>query len=352
MSTPEIVDREHYPYVTRVLIDLYNEGKLTNVDNIIIEPEYGYVVRLDYADGGHRITYGNDLGLNSGAACDLAKDKGYTKFMLRAIGVNCPDGEEFLLPWWAEQIGPTQIKRGNTTLRTTDTAADWVSDNLGWPVYIKPVQGSKGGDVYRVGDRDLLDTTLSGYEQKRIRVAVIEEAINLPDYRLVMLDSSLISAYRRIPLSVTGDGLHNIGWLVEELQRTYEAEGRDTRLNAQDPRILQHLSSQGLGLSFVPDSECLVGLASISNLSVGGTSEDVTDRVDQSWIDLAAKIAANFNLRLCGIDLACGDIANAKSAYSVLEVNAAPGLDHYASSGEVQRKIVADLYTLVLNTSA
>jgi hypothetical protein len=36
--------------------------------------------------------------------------------------------------------------------------------------------------------------------------------------------------------------------------------------------------------------------------------------------------------------------------YSVIEVNATPGLDHYASSGVEQSRIVDQLYTKVLNT--
>ncbi len=63
----------------------------------------------------------------------------------------------------------------------------------------------------------------------------------------------------------------------------------------------------------------------------------------------ASTIANNFNLRLCGVDLACADITDPDSDYSVLEVNASPGLDHYAASGAKQHQIVRDLYTKVFN---
>jgi D-alanine-D-alanine ligase-like ATP-grasp enzyme len=35
-------------------------------------------------------------------------------------------------------------------------------------------------------------------------------------------------------------------------------------------------------------------------------------------------------------------------AYFILEINAAPGLDHYAKIGEAQKKIVEGLYLEVL----
>jgi glutathione synthase/RimK-type ligase-like ATP-grasp enzyme len=66
---------------------------------------------------------------------------------------------------------------------------------------------------------------------------------------------------------------------------------------------------------------------------------------------LAAFVAESFNLRLCGLDLACEDINDPDSAYFVIEVNGAPGLDHYAMAGDAQQKIVDDLYTKVFNTA-
>lgn len=67
MSERRVENREHYPYVTRSMVDLFNEGRLTNVTDVTVEPNYGYVAQLEYTDGTYRITYGNDLGLNSGA---------------------------------------------------------------------------------------------------------------------------------------------------------------------------------------------------------------------------------------------------------------------------------------------
>src|SRR5690606_34567113 len=102
---------------------------------------YGYVTRLSYTDGSHRITYGNDLGLNNAAACDLAKDKGHTKFMLRTMGVDCPAGDEFILPWWEEKIGETQRARGNANIKTVDMIPEYIDQELDYPVYLKPVDG-------------------------------------------------------------------------------------------------------------------------------------------------------------------------------------------------------------------
>lgn len=345
----EIESREHYPYVTRSLLRLYGEGVLTNVVDVVVEPEYGYVTRITYTDGNHRITYGNDLGLNTGAAGDLAKDKGHTKFMLKAIGVNCPEGEEFLLPWWADKIRATQQQRGNNAIKTADMAEAYVEEKLGYPVYVKPVHGSKGSDIYKVSDANELNNTLDVYDEKKISVAIVEEQLLMPDYRVVMLDGELISAYRRDPLAVIGDGKSTLRELITTKQHLYDVQGRDTRLDPDDPRIVHYLASRGLTLDTVPGANQDIVLAAISNLSAGGTSKDVTEKINPKWVKLSEYVAKNFNLRLCGVDLACEDITTDTSDYSIIEVNAAPGLDHYASAGETQSRIVDNLYTRVFN---
>lgn len=341
---------DYYPYVTRRLLELFQEGALTNIDTVDVEPDYGYVARITYNDGSHRITYGNDLGINAGAACDLAKDKGHSKFVLRAIGVNCPEGEEFLLPNWAEQVQSSPRQASNAQIRTTADAGNYIQEHIGYPVYIKPIDGSKGANIFKVDDPQELASVFDTYDAKKIRVAVVERPINMPDYRIVVLDGHLISAYQRIPLAVVGDGKRTISGLINALQAEYLAEGRDTKLASDDMRIITHLGKLGLSVDSIPSSEETIALLPISNLSAGGTSKDVSASINQRWVELAAYIAQNFNLRLCGLDLACKDITDASSPYSVLEVNASPGLDHYASSGEAQRKIVDELYTKVLNT--
>src|SRR4051812_46570067 len=86
---------DYYPYVTRRLLHLFSVSKLTNVTSVDVEPDFGYVTRINYQDGSHRVTYGCNLGLNTGAAGELSKDKGFTKYMLGRIGVTCAEGDVF-----------------------------------------------------------------------------------------------------------------------------------------------------------------------------------------------------------------------------------------------------------------
>jgi len=47
-----------------------------------------------------------------------------------------------------------------------------------------------------------------------------------------------------------------------------------------------------------------------------------------------------------------GDIRQKPSKYWVIEINAAPGLDHYVKTGAAQQKIVENLYLKVLKSLA
>jgi len=86
-----------------------------------------------------------------------------------------------------------------------------------------------------------------------------------------------------------------------------------------------------------------------ANLSTGGTSIDVTEKIHPFFKDVAIKLTKHMGLRLCGVDLIIdGDISTLPTKkWYVIEINSAPGLDHYTSLGKKQRNIVESLYTKV-----
>jgi D-alanine-D-alanine ligase-like ATP-grasp enzyme len=294
------------------------------------------------------MTYGNDIGLNSGAACDVVTDKAYTKHYLQRSGFATPAGAAFLLPWWADLVGAASA---NAAMRTTADAQRYVREHLGLPVYVKPVAGSKGKGVCRCERLSDVATAIEELDAHRARVALVEEAVDLPDYRLVMLHGEMISAYRRVPLSVVGDGLATVLALMREVDTAFRVSGRDTRIDFDDARIGRLLDRRGLRLDSIPAARERIALRDISNLSAGGTAEDVTDRVAPRWRTMGHDLAASFGLQFCGVDLACADIAADDADYSVLELNAAPGLDHYAAVGAHQERVVRELYAKVLNVA-
>lgn len=347
-----IENNAHYGYQTQLLIDFFNSGELDQVQTITVEPRYGYLATIDYVTGTRRILHGHDMGFNAGSSERLAQDKGYTKFVLRSLGINCPTGEEFLLPWWADTLRNSERQQQNKNILDTRDADTYITSTLDYPVYVKPVDGSQGSGVRKIYNSSELNDTFATYNDERIKVALVEEAVTMPDYRLLIFDGELINAYERRPLSVVGDGQKNIGDLVGSLAETFKIQGRDLHLEKQLPDIQTYLGRLGMSLAFTPRNNEHIRLSDISNLSAGGTPYEVSEDIHPQWGDLAARIAKGFNLRICGVDLACQNIRSKESEYSVLEVNSSPGARQFMASSAAGQQKVKDTLRRLFNTPA
>jgi D-alanine-D-alanine ligase-like ATP-grasp enzyme len=76
---------------------------------------------------------------------------------------------------------------------------------------------------------------------------------------------------------------------------------------------------------------------------------DVTNAIHADFKELAIQLTKDMGLRICGVDLIVdGDITRKPGKFWILEINAAPGLDHYVTTGKTQQKIVEDMYLEVL----
>jgi D-alanine-D-alanine ligase-like ATP-grasp enzyme len=344
VGVSEVGNSVKYPFATEMILRLYNDGLLTNVATLEVEPEFGYAFRIRYKKGAVRMGYSADVGLNTGAAHTVTEDKAFTKHFLRLSGFATPKGQTFLFDWWADLIGAK-----DDSVRRVDKAIPYIRAELPYPVYVKPVDGSRGINVWKChNDQQVLDV-LRAYERERVRVALVEETIPMPDFRIVVLDNEVISVYRRVPLQVLGNGTSTVEQLLSEAQSAAERSGRATKIPSYNPMILARLESLGLTMQYVPGAGENLQLLDVSNLSAGGTAIDLSDTIDKRWADLALNVANAFGLRFCGIDIVCDDISNGHGDYAILEVNATPGLNHYGAVGDEQDAVVRNLYARVLN---
>ena len=307
---------------------------------VLLEPEWNVVGQILFKNGRRSYFRYNTLDLNPVGSSDIAKDKDYANFFMRTMGYPIvPGSKAFFSDQWAKAVG---MPRRNI-------AAAYVhARRLGFPVFVKPNSGSQGSNVSLVHNkREFYKAVLAIF--KHDRIVLVQQQGRGKDYRLVVLDSKVISAYERIPLNVIGNGKSTIQQLLKEKQKQFVASSRDTRLKFSDPRIADKLKRNALTLRSIPEKGQQVFLLDNANLSTGGDSVDVTDSVHPEFKKLAIKLTRDMGLRLCGVDLMIdGDISDSPSKYWVLEINAAPGLDHYAKIGKAQEKIVENLYLEVL----
>jgi D-alanine-D-alanine ligase-like ATP-grasp enzyme len=310
---------------------------------INIEPRYGYAGQVITKSGAKRYFRGTALDINPLGASDIAKDKDYAAYFLTSMGYPVPEGQAFFSPDWAETIGRRRngIDAGYAYAR-----------KLGFPVIVKPNSLSQGSGVTKVHTKREYYQAVRRICRKD-RVFLVQRIITGRDYRVVVLDGKVISAYERLPLSVIGDGRTSVLGLLRAKQRQFQRDGRDTMIKTNDPRITAVLKRLGLTRQSIPTRGRMVTLLDNRNLSTGGDAVDVTRTMHPSFKKLCVKITRDMGLRFCGVDLMVEDTINRPvRSYTVLEINAAPGLDHYASAGSHQQQLVDGLYLKVLKALA
>jgi cyanophycin synthetase len=261
---------------------------------------------------------------------DIAADKVLAKLLLADAGVPVPEG----MVAWSEQ----------------DAAA--ALEVLGGPVVIKPRTGSQGVNV-TVGIATA-DEAGAAYAQAAGQQAgvIVERFVPGTDYRVLVIDGRVVAAAELRPAAVTGDGVSDIGQLIAQVNadpRRGDGHSRElTKINL-DARAVAHLAAQGLDAHSVPASGQAVTLRRNANLSTGGTSRDVTDRIHDDVADMCRRAAAVVGLDVCGIDVRLTDISAPLSAGpggrpgdgAVIEVNACPGLRMHLSPAEGTPRDVA-----------
>lgn len=308
--------------------------------SILMESEWKIAGQITFKSGQRSYFKYNSLDLNPFGSAHLAKDKDYASFFMQAMGYKIvPSSKTFFSNSWAKTVGQPN--------KNVDSAYIYAK-TLGFPVIVKPNSGHQGFGVALVyNKKELFEAIHEIFKSDNI--ALVQPFIMGKDYRVVVLDNKVISAYQRIPLNVTGDGKSTVKQLLKTKSEILIKNGRNVKIKLNDIRIKNKLRHQKLTFDSTPEKKQVVYLLDNANLSTGGDSIDVTKTIHPKFKKLAVNLTRDMNLRLCGVDLIIdGDISNKPRNYWILEINASPGLDHYAKLGKEQTEIVKGLYLKVL----
>lgn len=306
---------------------------------LIIEPEYGFVGQIIFKNGRKTFFRNTNFNINNLGTVEIARDKGYAKFFLKKFGYKTIKGQTF----YKKELNDSL----NKNKRGIEQGLSYAK-KLGFPVIVKPnnlSQGSLVGKIYNAHDYYALARKIF----TKTPVLLIEEYCPGNDYRIVVLDNQVISAYQRIPLNIIGDGKSTIKKLLEKKQKYFARTGRDTIIKLDDFRLIMNLKQRRLSFNSIIPENKIIYLLDNANLSTGGDAIDVTKKIHHDFTKLAINITKDMGLRLCGVDLITKDIITQKlSDYVIIEINGAPGLDNYAAMGKEQNKIVENLYLKIL----
>lgn len=307
--------------------------------NVLVEPTRGIYGVILFDSGKKYYLKDINFNLNLTVSASLAKNKAATSHFLKQFGYNIP---EFTMVYSHEKC--TRIKSNDTVPAGLEYAK-----HIGFPVILKPNNMSQGSLIFKANDESEYLTFVSEI-LTHCDTAQIQKFYGGNDYRIVVLDNKILSAYQRVPFYVIGDGSLSISELIDRKQLSFISSGRDTKLKKNDMRLVYKLIQQGLSLSSVPPSGVKIYLQDISNLSAGGETIELTSLVHNSFKELALNLAKDMNLTLCGVDIITNDITtNNNGEYTVIEINSAPGLDNYAYEGIHQERYVEELYIEVLH---
>ena len=305
---------------------------------VVIEPDWQIAGQIIFKNGRKRYFRYSSLDLNPLGATEIAKDKDYANFFMKKMGYPTIPGRAFFSPAWSRAIKSSR----------NIEAAYRYAGRIGWPVMVKPNSGSQGRGVAKVRGRQEFYRALRTIFSED-RVALVQPVIEGQDYRLVVLDGRVISAYRRTPFSVVGDGISSLDKLIKNKLRLFHVLERPATIKSDDSRLANNLKKQGLTGRSIPARGEKIFLLDNANLSCGGDSADVTDEIHSGFKKIAIQLTKDMGLRLSGVDLMIdGEIAAAPKKYRVIEINAAPGLDHYVRTGRAQEKIVEKMYLQIL----
>lgn len=305
--------------------------------DFIEEPTRGMYAALVFKNGKKFYLKDVNLNLNHVSSVKITKNKALTSFFLNQFGYNNP---EYTIVYSNEKCKKynlyDDLKKGKV-----------FAERIGYPVVLKRNDSSKGNGIFKVFNQTEFDYA-ANIIFKESNTFQVQKFYSYNDYRVVVLGDRIISAYQRIPLSVCGDGASTILQLLEKKQNYFNRIGRDTIIDFNNADMLSILKNEGKSMSTILKNDEILILRSVSNLSAGGESLDVTNTIHNEYSELCCKIARDLNLTLCGVDIMCKNICEPISDYIVLEVNSAPGLDNYLYNGCKQEEYVKSLYREII----
>lgn len=345
----DLQSKPHYPFPVRLLIEMFNADELQNIESIIHEPTYGFAGRITYKNGSFRMIRGNNLDINSHGASEISKDKGYSKFLLEKLGYKTPKGRVFLSSDYIQLIDSNLSRYDFVDYAKTQHIFDYIQNEAKYPCFIKPNEGSQGQDIYKCYTDEDVHQALEIYRAQCLPRFILEETINLPDYRVVVFNEKVLACYRRHPMEIIGNGQSTVIKLLQNKGEEFITSGRTTRIQLDDKRIQRQLARFNYTFETVLSKGTIFQVYEFANLSTGGSAIDHTDNIHPHWQELCLNITRDMGLKLCGVDLACADIQNQNADYSIIEINSTPGMHNYSTIGDKQSSIVREFYQSIFN---
>ena len=250
--------------------------------------------------------------LDSYVSVLMMENKVVTKKVLERAGISVPGGYEYTSP-----------EAGMADYRLYE----------GKPVVIKPKSTNFGLGItilkHNYDETDFKAALQIAFEHDN--TVLIEKFIPGREFRIFIINDEVVGILHRVPANVTGDGVLNIGQLIDRKNedplrgKGYRTPLEKIRKGREEEMFLKQ---QGMDFNTVPKEREVVYLRENSNISTGGDSIDFTDDIDDSYKAIAVEAAKALNVKITGLDMMIQDIHAPATPdnYAIIEMNFNPAI--------------------------
>ena len=198
------------------------------------------------------------------------------------------------------------------------------ASEVGYPVVLKPTNGFKGKGVFsNIPDSATLRKMLVVVRRDmNYPDVMLEERVEGHDYRVFVIADRVEAALKRVPAHVTGNGRDPVRKLIKSKNaERMKNPHLEQKLIKMDPDLLNNIRNAGKSLRSVPKEGEILFLRVRGNVSTGGDSEDVTERLPKHVGETAIRaVKAIPGLNHAGVDVLY-DEKNPDSPGVVIEIN-------------------------------
>ena len=237
-------------------------------------------------------------------------------------------------------VSPFILLRKNTTMLDIELNRH----PLKYPLVIKPIDGTHGNDVL-VGIQTLkeLDEKATNLFQKTDAV-IIEEQLKGNDYRVLVVNDSVVDVVCREIISITGDGKKTIEELINA-RNEKQKKNKDHATHNIDWELIKS-ESGGLKASGILPAGKRINISNVRNYHNGA---NIT-RIDMSIIHpdnitMLCNVNKAIGLVVAGVDFMTPDITKSyrENGGTIIEVNSNPGLDIHVNPKDSRSSSMGEL---------
>lgn len=190
-------------------------------------------------------------------------------------------------------------------------------------IVTKPLDNGRGNGVStNVTTEEQLVESFAWSKKFGSRV-IVQQHIEGDDIRLLIIGGIFVSAVRRKPAHVIGDGTSTIAKLIEQENKSeLRNPGSMSAMELIDITGSERYFKNMLGS--IPKHGVEVRVMGPANVSLGGTVHEATEEVNTDMIADAEKITKKLGLGVCGVDIMWNRTTN---MHALIEINGVPGIN-------------------------